>query len=236
MRLLSRTIFPAVLSVVLGSSVVADEQQTKDTENTTATQKPVAEAAQVSASSEFADALLAINTLSGEFVQRVLDNEGEELQVTTGEFKIKRPGYFFWKVAPPYEQLVIGTPESLKVYDPDLEQLSVHNQSSLAGTPASLISGDVDAIAQDYHVSKKSEKAAETYELKQKDSELSAFESLAFTFAKKDKTLALTKMVFTDKLGQRTEVSMTKTRMNKAITADNFTFTAPPGTDVIVDG
>lgn len=188
------------------------------------------------ASAEFSQALLAINTMSGHFEQRILDSEGEELQLTRGEFTIKRPGYFFWKVLPPYEQIVIGTPESLKIYDPDLDQLSVHNQNSLAGTPASLMSGDVASISRDYAVTKNDVGGEEVYELRQKDGELSAFEVLTFAFAKKDKGRVLSKMVFVDKLGQRTEVAMSKLATNTPIDPAIFQFTPPAGTDVIVDG
>ncbi len=189
------------------------------------------------ASAAFAEAMLAMETLSGEFKQRILDNEGAELQVTAGEFKVKRPGYFLWRIAPPYEQIVVGTPAALKVYDPDLEQLSVHRQDSLAGTPAALISGDVAAISRDYDVDQRGDGEHETFVLRPKAAAGGAFGSLTFVFRKKKSGgLWLSAMHFVDKLGQTTEIVISKLAVNQNIADRHFQFEAPEGTDIIVDG
>jgi len=196
----------------------------------------VSSADQQKASVSFAETLLAIDTLAGDFRQRIVDGDGSELQVTEGEFKVKRPGYFLWKIAPPYEQLVVGTPQSLKVYDPDLEQMSVHKQDSLSGTPASLISGDVAAISQLYEVDQAIEKDTSTFFLRQKNTDQGSFDSLTFVFITKGEQLKLNQMIFVDKLGQKTEITISKLKTNKKITDNTFQFEPPSGTDIIIDG
>ncbi len=188
------------------------------------------------ATASFSETLLAIDTLKGNFRQRIIDSEGEELQVTEGEFNIKRPGYFLWHVAPPYEQVVVGTPSALKVYDPDLEQMTVHGQDSLAGTPAALMSGDISAIESGYFVEREEDAKTESYFLRQKIEENGAFESLVFVFSRKKKQKLLMEMSFTDKLGQKTHITVLKQKINDLIDESVFQFDPPKGTDIIVDG
>ncbi|MFL0799563.1 MAG: outer membrane lipoprotein chaperone LolA [Agarilytica sp.] len=188
------------------------------------------------ATASFSDTLLAMDTLKGDFRQRIIDSDGEELQVTVGEFSIKRPGYFLWHVAPPYEQVVVGTPNALKVYDPDLEQMTVHGQDSLAGTPAALMSGDIAAIEKGYLVELEQSAKTESYFLRQNNEEEGAFESLVFVFSRKMKPKMLLEMSFTDKLGQKTEITVSNPKINDAIDESVFLFEPPKGTDIIVDG
>ncbi len=188
------------------------------------------------ATASFSETLLAFDTLKGNFRQRIIDSDGEVLQVTDGEFSIKRPGYFLWHVAPPYEQVVVGTPSALKVYDPDLEQMTVHGQDSLAGTPAALMSGDISAIESSYIVEREENAKTESFFLRQKNEENGAFESLVFVFSREMKQKTLLEMSFTDKLGQKTEVIVSKQIINVSLDQSVFQFEPPKGTDIIVDG
>lgn len=184
----------------------------------------------------FSEVLLSLETMVGKFEQKITDTDGNELQLTQGEFKVKRPGYFWWHVLPPYEQVVVGTPESLKVFDPDLEQMTVHAQASYAGSPAWLISGDVSEISQQYDVTKQDQKDITTYVLKQKKEQESSFQSLSFSFVNSKKLMQLSEMVFIDKLGQKTQISVSGLKLNKKLADDKFLFEPPQGTDIIVDG
>ncbi len=188
------------------------------------------------ATKSFSDVLLSLETMVGEFEQKIVDGDGNELQNTQGQFKVKRPGYFWWHVSPPYEQVVVGTPDSLKVYDPDLEQMTVHSQDSYTGSPAWLISGDVAKISEQYDVSKRENEKTITFVLKQKQDQESAFESLSFDFINGKKNKALHEMTFIDKLGQKTQISVSKLKLNKKLAEDKFLFEPPKGTDIIVDG
>ncbi|WP_086932341.1 outer membrane lipoprotein chaperone LolA [Agarilytica rhodophyticola] len=186
------------------------------------------------ATQEFVTTLNALETMSGKFKQRISDNDDNELQVTEGEFRVKRPGYFLWKIAPPYEQVVVGTPSELKVYDPDLEQMTIYEKDSLAGSPAALISGDVKRISENYDVEYRGEN--NTFTLTHKNSEQGSFASLSFSFLQKGKKKLLNSMVFVDKLGQKTEISLSKLTINRTINDDIFQFVPPKDTDIIIDG
>lgn len=191
---------------------------------------------QRNATEDFVSTLKSLETLSGVFEQRITDNDENELQVTEGEFSVKRPGYFLWKIAPPYEQIVVGTPNELKVYDPDLEQMTVYAQDSLAGSPAALISGDVKSISENYDVEYNTKNKQDTFVLKHKNSDQGSFASLSFSFLQKGKKRLLNHMTFVDKLGQKTEISLSKLKVNSKVKDNTFEFTPPKDTDIIIDG
>eukprot|EP01026_Neomeris_dumetosa_P004082 TRINITY_DN110929_c0_g1_i1.p1 TRINITY_DN110929_c0_g1~~TRINITY_DN110929_c0_g1_i1.p1 ORF type:complete len:113 (-),score=16.10 TRINITY_DN110929_c0_g1_i1:221-559(-) len=112
--------------------------------------------------------------------------------------------------------------------------MTVHDQDSLAGTPASLISGDVEEISKQYEVSVELQKNKEIFILRQKQDEESSFDSLTFVFMGKNNELK--EMTFVDKLGQKTEIQLSKLKTNKKITDKKFEFEPPAGTDIIIDG
>ncbi len=186
---------------------------------------------------KFSDTLLSVKNMSGDFKQSIYDANGEMLQETEGKFSLKRPGYFLWHVAPPYEQVIIGSPEDLKVYDPDLEQMTIHAHSSLVGTPASLISGEVAEIEKAYNVVYREKKGRDVFSLSRKGETESAFTALNFIFKPSKKGVSkLEEMSFIDKLGQKTEVVLSQQKTNKKMDDAAFHFIPPEGTDIIVDG
>jgi len=185
----------------------------------------------------FASLLSELQAMSGHFEQVVLDGEGHQVQKTQGDFKVKRPGYFWWEVAPPYEQVVVGTPDSLKVYDPDLEQLTVHDKSSLAGSPAMLISGDITAIEQNYQIKLREKDGKQTFDLKHLVVKPDGFETLSITFTSSAKkgSSQLEAMQFSDKLGQSTQITFSSIDRNPGLDVSSFELKVPEGTDVIID-
>lgn len=172
-----------------------------------------------------------LNTFEGRFEQTVQDKNGEVIQENKGTFAIKRPGFFKWESEEPYPQLIIGNPERLWLYDPDLEQVNVRKQvKDQLSTPSQLLSGDVAKMAEAYNISEESNKKQSVFILTPKDSE-SPYASLSFVFKKG----VPEKFSFKDRLEQSTEIVFAKTSVNKTIADDVFEFIAPEGTDIIYD-
>lgn len=193
------------------------------------------------AEDEFLQKLNAINTLSGSFTQTITDQDGIEIQESTsGKFLIKRPGYFYWETQPPYEQLIIGNPDRLWVYDPDLEQVTVHNQSQLENSPASILSGDDKNIKEKYTVtaenvtnknnSDKKKQRVVKYHLRSKADGQKSFDTLTFMFQGD----VLQSLVLKDSLGQTTEIVFNDVKVNREIDSAQFDFEPPPGVDIII--
>lgn len=187
------------------------------------------------AEDEFLQKLNAINTLSGSFTQTITDQDGNDIQESTsGKFLIKRPGYFYWETQPPYEQLIIGNPDRLWVYDPDLEQVTVHNQSQLENSPASILSGDDKDIKEKYtvtaeNVTGKKKQSITEYHLRGKADGQKSFDTLTFVF----KGDALQSLALKDSLGQTTEIIFKNVKVNREIDSAKFDFEPPPGVDII---
>lgn len=182
------------------------------------------------AEDEFLQKLNGINTLSGSFTQTITDQDGNEIQETTnGKFLIKRPGYFYWETLPPYEQLIIGNPDRLWVYDPDLEQVTVHNQSQLENSPASILSGDDKNIKEKYTVTAEKKKRVIEYHLRDKAEGQKSFDTLTFVF----KGDALQSLALKDSLGQTTAITFNDVKVNREIDSAKFDFEPPPGVDII---
>ncbi len=172
----------------------------------------------------------AIQSLRGTFTQVLTDKTGTNLQSSSGEFALQRPGYFLWQSEAPYEQTVIGTPEKVWIYDPDLEQVTVRAaQLQADNSPARLLSGDLSELKSHYDVSIKSDEKA-TFHLVPRSSD-SPYRYIEFTF-RGDKLGALH---FQDKLDQQTQIHFERLQANTSIPTETFVFTAPEGTDVIID-
>jgi len=96
------------------------------------------------------------DTLTGRFSQLSLDASGTQLQETSGELALKRPGQFRWHTDEPMEQLLVSNGEKVWLYDPDLQQVTIQQlDQRLTHTPALLLSGDVSTISENFEVSHK---------------------------------------------------------------------------------
>jgi outer membrane lipoprotein carrier protein len=170
-------------------------------------------------------------SLRGRFDQRLYDREGNLLQPSQGEFVLKRPGYFYWETLPPYEQVVVGNPKKLWVYDPDLEQVTVHKQSESQQTsPAQLLSGDLEALGEQYDVTREKSGDETRFILKSKtDDAMFARLTLAYQEG------VLKELQFEDNMGQVTQLSFYDVELNPQVDDSLFQFDVPKGVDVIVN-
>ena len=170
-------------------------------------------------------------TLSGRFSQLTLDGSGTQLQETSGEMALKRPGQFRWHTDAPMEQLLVSNGETIWLYDPDLEQVTIQKMDQrLTHTPALLLSGDVSGIAESFDITLKEGGNVVDFILKPKAAD-SLFESLRLSF----RSGVINDMQLIDNVGQRTNILCLGVKMNPPIPASQFTFEVPEGADVIQD-
>lgn len=170
-------------------------------------------------------------TISGRFSQLTLDGSGTQLQETSGEMALKRPGQFRWHTDAPMEQLLVSNGEQIWLYDPDLEQVTIQKMDQrLTHTPALLLSGDVSQIAESFDITLKEGGSVVDFILKPKAAD-SLFESLRLSF----RNGVINDMQLIDNVGQRTNILFLGVKMNPPIPASQFTFEVPEGADVIQD-
>lgn len=168
-------------------------------------------------------------TLTGRFSQLSLDGSGTQLQETSGELALKRPGQFRWHTDEPMEQLLVSDGNKVWLYDPDLEQVTIQTlDQRLTHTPALLLSGDVSTISENFDVSYQEAGEVIDFTLRPKSKD-TLFDNLRLSF----RSGVINDMQMIDGVGQRTNILFNGVRVNEPLAADLFTFEIPEGTDVI---
>ena len=168
-------------------------------------------------------------TLSANFSQLTLDGGGTQLQETTGQMSVQRPGLFYWHTDAPAEQVVVSDGKNVTLWDPDLEQATIKKlDQRLTETPALLLSGDVSKISQSFDITSKEQGGVMDFVLKPKTKD-TLFDSLRLSF----RNGLVNDMQLIDSVGQRTNILFTGVKANEPIPASKFKFDIPKGADVI---
>jgi outer membrane lipoprotein carrier protein len=174
----------------------------------------------------------AMSTLQGKFTQTLYDNKGEELEQSSGTFVLQRPGKFYWKTEQPYPQLLVSDHQTIWLYDPDLEQVTVRPVGDdLQQTPALLLSESVEKLRASFTITRQAEKnQPERFTLTPKDPK-GLFQQLTLVFV----NAQLQEFHLQDNLGQLTHFALREVEGNQKVDDTLFHFTPPPGVDVLHD-
>lgn len=170
-----------------------------------------------------------VETLASRFEQRLVDADGELVEVSTGTLSIQRPGRFRWAYAEPYEQWLVADGTNVWSYDVDLAQVTVKPQSeALANTPALLLGGSDSALdGFDYDGSYEAD-GIQVVRMLPRDLD-SGFKRVELAFLHGE----LTRMVFLDNLEQMTIVMLYDVITNEPIDPETFRFVIPDDVDVV---
>lgn len=173
--------------------------------------------------------LTDVTTMQGSFEQSLIDADGTVVEVTSGTLEIERPVRFRWSYSEPYEQWLIADGLNVWSYDLDLQQVTVKPQrDALANTPALLLGGAKDALAQFNFGGTTVDEVATWVRLEPKD-ENSGFKRIELGFIDGK----LMRMMFFDNLQQTTLIALHDVTINEPIDAARFEFSAPDGVDVV---
>jgi outer membrane lipoprotein carrier protein len=173
--------------------------------------------------------LINVVTLQGRFEQAQISAEGEVVERLSGTLEIERPGKFRWSYAEPYEQQLVADGLNIWSYDVDLAQVTVKPQAeALANTPALLLGGDTDALAQ-FRFDGVTVETETTWVRMIPVDTSSGFERMELGFLGGQ----LMRMVFFDNLEQQTLVSLYDVVTNEPIAAERFAFEVPEDADLV---
>ena len=165
------------------------------------------------------------------FTQTVVDSEGTLLQDSSGVVEFSRPGKFRWHYLKPFEQLVIGDGTNLWVYDKDLEQVTRRKLGrALGSSPAALLAGSDDVDRYFSMESLGRQGRYEWLEVKPYDED-SLFDRVRMGF----EANTMYVMELYDHFGQKTVIRFSAFERDPSFASDAFSFTAPPGVDVVTD-
>lgn len=191
---------------------------------------PLSLAAQAGARQQFDSFSRGIEGLSANFAQRVFDSKGQLKEKTSGRVQLKAPRQFRWEVVKPYPQLIIADGDNLWVYDPDLEQVTVRNQSAEENSSPLAVLIDPTELERQFTVKEGGRgQGLDWLELRPKKPEEAPFERARLGFG----AAGLVRMDLYDGLGQRTVLGFSAWKRNPAFVADAFTFTVPEGVDQV---
>ena len=96
--------------------------------------------------------LAAMEYLAADFTQQVQGSRGEVIEQSRGIVRLLRP-QFRWEVIDPYPQVIVTEDGQLKIYDPDLEQVTVRPLGeALVDTPLALLTQDAVELGADYAI------------------------------------------------------------------------------------
>jgi outer membrane lipoprotein carrier protein len=168
--------------------------------------------------------LKAMHRFAGRFTQAIAGGRGQVLEESTGYVLLDRPN-FKWVVDDPYPQIIITEGGMLKVYDPDLEQLTIRPLAeALKDTPVSLLTQEDVVLGGDYLVM---QTEVDAYIIAPLSAD-TLFAEIRLTFTE----LGLSTLGILDHLGQYTEIRF-EPDPDRVIQSSDFELEVPPETDVI---
>lgn len=169
--------------------------------------------------------LAKFSVINAEFSQRVSSPEGKILDDSRGTLAILRPGKFRWEVITPEEELIVSDGQTMWIYSPFIEQVTLLNLSdAIQGTPFILLSGANEAQWANYQVNKINDQ----FEVKNISGSVQQ-RSFIFEF---NKLGQVSKFVVIEELGQRSEFKLAHKAIAKPWAEGFFNFNIPVGIEI----
>lgn len=178
------------------------------------------------ARSELQQKLASFDRFSADFTQQVFDEQGAPMQNAKGTMQLARPDRFRWHTVSPDESVIVSDGNSVWMYDPFVEQVSIAPlEQAIQNTPFLLIAGGDGKRWQQYDVSRK----GDAYVVTSKDpGELISQFSLRF-----DNRNRIQRFTVLESGGQRSEFILSGVNTAPESSSSTFTFRPPAG--VMID-
>ena len=174
----------------------------------------------------FADGL---NGLSGEFTQTTSDANGSLQEESRGTLALAAPRQFRWQYAEPFPQLIVADGNNVWIYDQDLEQVTVRNQSTEESQSPLTVLVDLSQLDRNYVVHALPDRDGMAWLAMTAREKEPSFKRIEIGFD----ASAPVRMVLEDLLGNRTEWRFSAWKRNPELAPETFSFTPPAGVDVI---
>ena len=172
--------------------------------------------------------LASAKSITANFKQVLINEAGDPLQTSYGNFYLQRPGKFRWDYTKPFQQQIISTAGKVTFYDTDLEQVTIKKlDESVGSTPALLLSGDVP-LEDNYTIEQQGNEGSMVWVKLLPKSQDSTFKYVLIGLEKG----VLSGMQLNDNFGQLTRIYFSNLKMNQALDANLFEFVAPKGVDI----
>ena len=180
---------------------------------------------------ELNELMSKLATLEADFDLEIRDQKTNEmLDQNNGTLIVKRPGYFYVHTKEPFEQFIISDRKVIWTYDVELEQATSEPvDERLQQTPFLLLSGDVDAIRENFSVAEPEiHEGVKHFALSPRDANAS-YDNVILNFDASD---VLTGMTWHNSLGEDNAIVFSAIKTNEEIPDSTFSFQPPAGVDV----
>lgn len=175
--------------------------------------------------------LQGLDGLQAQFTQVLTDRNGQSIDEASGTLAISRPDRFRWDYRKPYQQVIVADGTRIWIYDSDLQQVTVRKlDETLSATPAMLLSGRSN-LSDNFNVTQATHEGSVDWVRMEPRRDDTDFRWIRLGF----EGAVLKYMQLADKLGQTTSLEFSKVERNPPLDPSRFTFTVPPGADVIGD-
>jgi outer membrane lipoprotein carrier protein len=172
---------------------------------------------------ELQDQLAQLKPFSADFTQTVMSAEGDNLSTAQGLMQLQRPNQFRWETVSPDEQLIVSDGESMWMYNPFIEQVSIYSlKDAIANTPFMLIAGAEQAAWEEYRVTKK----ADVYTVTTPNDPAAAVFTLQFNQGE------IAQFSVQEQQGQNSQFALTNHKTMNKMDPALFNFIIPEDTDI----
>ena len=173
---------------------------------------------------ELQQRLDALGHLAADFAQTQYGTRGELVEESRGRVRLAKPK-FRWELVAPHRQIIVADGETLRVYDPDLEQVSVRPiEEALTDAPLAVLTGSAGNLHAHYEVALLE---PERFSLRPlADDALIAEIILAFDDSR------LSQITILGPLGQRTDVHLNRFEDVSVMQPSDFELNLPVGVEV----
>lgn len=170
-----------------------------------------------------------LGTLSAAFHQQVIGRDLEPVDDARGRVVLKKPGRFRWDYTEPYERVISADGERVWLYEADLEQVTIRRlDAGIGETPAALLTGTADVLDHFDYRGSVADGEIHWLRLEPRSAE-SDFAGIELGFAAGE----LQRIFLTDRLGQKTQISLSDIEAGADVPDEFFHFEIPDGVDVI---
>lgn len=172
-----------------------------------------------------------LRSVMAQFAQTVTDANGRRGDESRGALSLEAPRQFRWETKEPYQQTIVADGERVWIYEPDLQQVSVRNQSSEEAHSPLTVLTDLSQLDSQFNAGEGGERDGLVWLKLTSKAKEPEFEYAELGFD----TAGLQRMRFKDQLGNTTEIRFSDWKRNPGLPAATFKFTPPKGVDVIGD-
>lgn len=171
-----------------------------------------------------------IQGLSATFEQRVYDSDNALRETSSGDVQLQAPRQFRWEYRQPFVQQLVADGDHIWIYEPDMEQVTVRQQSLEEHSSPLAMLIDPAELERQFTVTEDGQSEGLSWLLlTPKKPEEAPFDRARLGFNPQ----GLARMELFDGLGQRTLMQFSGWKRNPEFAAGTFSFVPPAGVDVV---